>query len=133
MDVQMRCWDSAQRSEMRYCTSIFWGHSTANDIQEKLLSALQPLPLAKVLLWTVQILMSSSPRRASRSTCNKIARFSVWTCALAGFTRCATQCIGQELQRLSYLDCLLSSLNALFEDSPWWRGDFSAAASSQYT
>lgn len=44
MDVQMRCWDSAQRSEMRYCTSIFWGHSTANDIQEKLLSALQPLP-----------------------------------------------------------------------------------------
>lgn len=53
--------------------------------------------------------MSSSPRRASRSTCNKIARFSVWTCALAGFTRCATQCIGQELQRL-YLDCLLSKI-----------------------
>lgn len=60
------------------------------------------------------MLMSDSPGRASRSTCDKITRFHAWTCALAGFTWCATQCIGQELQRLNYPDCLSSSLNALF-------------------
>lgn len=49
MDVHVRYWDLSQRVATRYYTSVFMGHATADDIQEKLLSALGPLPLAKIL------------------------------------------------------------------------------------
>lgn len=49
MDVHIRYWDSSQRVTTRYFTSVFMGHATADDIQEKLLNSLEPLPLSKVL------------------------------------------------------------------------------------
>lgn len=49
MDVHVRHWDSSQQVATRYYTSVYMGHATADDIPEKLLSALEPLPLAKIV------------------------------------------------------------------------------------
>lgn len=48
MDVHVRYWNSSHNVATRYLTSVFMGHATAEDIQEKLLKALEPLPLGKI-------------------------------------------------------------------------------------
>lgn len=62
MDVHIRHWDSSRRVTTRYFTSVIMGHATADDVQEKLLSSLEPLLLSKVL----QISMDG-PSKACKS------------------------------------------------------------------
>ncbi|KAH9364149.1 hypothetical protein HPB48_017644 [Haemaphysalis longicornis] len=45
MDIHIRYWDASHKVATRYFTSVFMGHSKAENIEEKLLSALEPLPL----------------------------------------------------------------------------------------
>ncbi|KAH7978067.1 hypothetical protein HPB49_004355 [Dermacentor silvarum] len=50
MDIHLRNWSTMpERVTRRYYTSVFMGHSTAEDLQEKLLAALADLPLAKAV------------------------------------------------------------------------------------
>lgn len=48
MDLQMWYWDAISvHASTMYYRSVFLGHSTAEDIQEKLLGVLECLPFAK--------------------------------------------------------------------------------------
>lgn len=49
MDVHVKCWNSCHKVETKYLTSMFMGHATVENIEEKLLKALEPLPLQKIV------------------------------------------------------------------------------------
>lgn len=49
MDVHLRYWDASQSVTTRYFTSVCMGHARVEDLQEKLLNALEPLPLQKIV------------------------------------------------------------------------------------
>ncbi|KAL3180409.1 hypothetical protein MRX96_008972 [Rhipicephalus microplus] len=50
MDIHVCYWSSMpERVTTRFYTSVFVGHSTAEDLQEKLLGALEDLPLARAV------------------------------------------------------------------------------------
>ncbi|KAK8770087.1 hypothetical protein V5799_013448, partial [Amblyomma americanum] len=49
LDVHLRYWDASQSVTVRYFTSVFMGHARAEDLQEKLLGTLEPLPLHKIV------------------------------------------------------------------------------------
>lgn len=127
MDVHVRCWDSAQKVTTRYYTSVFLGHSTANDIQEKLLSSLEPLPLAKIL----QISMDGpnvnlkffKGLQEHLQEHYQVQCVDLGTCGL--HTVHNAYRAGVSATKWG-LDCLLSSLSTLFEDAPARREDFSS-------
>lgn len=127
MDVHVRCWDSAQKVTTRYYTSVFLGHSTADDIQEKLLSALEPLPLAKVL----QISMDGPNVNLKFFRHIQVHLQQNYQVQCVDLGTCGLHTVhnayraGVSATKWG-LDCLLSSLNALFEDAPARREDFSA-------
>ncbi|KAL3180412.1 hypothetical protein MRX96_008975 [Rhipicephalus microplus] len=50
MDIHVRYWRTMpERVTTRFYTSVFMGHSTAKDLQEKLLGALEDLLLARAV------------------------------------------------------------------------------------
>ncbi|KAL3216920.1 hypothetical protein MRX96_032708 [Rhipicephalus microplus] len=50
IDIHVRYWSTMpERVTTRFYTSVFMGHSTAEDLQEKLLGALEDLPLARAV------------------------------------------------------------------------------------
>ncbi|XP_049270810.1 uncharacterized protein LOC125758087 [Rhipicephalus sanguineus] len=126
MDVHIRYWDASQRITTRYLTSVFMGHATADDIEDELLKALEPLPLAKILQVSmdgpnVNLKFFRSFQKHLHEN-YQVNCLDLGTCGLhvvhnayrAGVTASKWG-----------LDILLSSLGVLFQDSPARREDFS--------
>ncbi|XP_077545839.1 uncharacterized protein LOC144158676 [Haemaphysalis longicornis] len=127
MDVHIRYWDSSQRVTTKYFTSVFMGHATADDIQEKLLNSLEQLPLSKVL----QISMDGPNVNLKffRGLQEYLQQNYQVQCVDLG--TCGLHIVHNAFRAgltASHwgLDTLLSSLSALFEDSPARREDFTA-------
>lgn len=119
MDVHLRYWDVSQSVTTRYFTSVFMGHARAEDLQEKLLNALEPLPLQK----KVQISMDGpnvnlKAFKGLQEHLHKkyqVRCLDLGSCIKAGLTASKWR-----------LDVLLSSVSRLFLDAPARREDFVA-------
>ncbi|CAN7940621.1 unnamed protein product [Ixodes hexagonus] len=132
MDVHIRFWNLSLKVATRYYTSVFMGHSTAEDIQGKLLSALEPLPLEKIL----QISMDGpnvnlkffKNFQAHLQQTYQVQCVDIGTCGL--HTMHNDYRTGITASKWG-IDCLLSSLSALFEGSPARREDFSTVTGQE--
>ncbi|CAN7985972.1 unnamed protein product [Ixodes hexagonus] len=132
MDVYIRFWNSSHKVATRYYTSVFMGHSTAEDIQGKLLSALEPLPLEKIL----QISMDGpnvnlkffKNFQAHLQQTYQVQCVDIGTCGL--HTMHNAYRAGITASKWG-IDCLLSSLSTLFEGSPARREDFSTVTGQE--
>ncbi|XP_029845476.2 uncharacterized protein LOC115328421 [Ixodes scapularis] len=132
MDVHVRCWDSSHKVTTRYYNSVFMGHSTAEDVQGKLLSALEPLPLEKIL----QISMDGpnvnlkffKNFQVHLQEAYQVLCVDIGTCGL--HTMHNAYRAGIAASRWG-LHCLLSSLSALFESSPARREDFTTVTGQE--
>ncbi|XP_077484977.1 uncharacterized protein LOC144095035 [Amblyomma americanum] len=127
MDVHIRFWDSSRKVVTKYYTSVFMGHATAEDIKDELLSALEPLPLAKILQISMDRpnvnlkffkMLQSHLQQNFQVHCLDLGTCSLHTVYNAYKAGVIASKWG--------LDTLLSSLSALFEDAPARRHDFSA-------
>ncbi|KAH7942791.1 hypothetical protein HPB52_001573 [Rhipicephalus sanguineus] len=50
MDIHLRFWSTTPEHVMtQYCSPLFMGHSTAEELQEKFLGGLTNLPLEKIV------------------------------------------------------------------------------------
>lgn len=127
MDVHVRYWNSSHNVTTKYLTSIFMGHTTADDIQEKLLKALEPLPLRKI----VQISMDGPnvnlklfrSLQADLHENYQVQCVDVGTCGLHVVHNAYKAGV---VASTWGLDVLLSSLSMLFDNSPARREDFTA-------
>ncbi|CAN7945535.1 unnamed protein product [Ixodes hexagonus] len=132
MDVHIRFWNSSHKVATRYYTSVFMGHSTAEDIQGKLLSALEPLPIEKIL----QISMDGpnvnlkffKNFQAHLQQTYQVQCVDIGTCGL--HTMHNAYRAGITASKWG-IDCLLSSLSALFEGSPARREDVSTVTGQE--
>lgn len=126
MDVHVRYWDSSHKVATRYYTSAFMGHSTAEDIQEVLLRALEPLPLGKI----IQISMDGPNvnlkffrnMQVHLQEHHQVQCVDLGTCGLHTIHNAFRA--GVVASKWG-IDILLTSLSALFRDSPARREDFS--------
>ncbi|KAM7298551.1 uncharacterized protein ISCGN_019145 [Ixodes scapularis] len=125
MDVHVRYWDSSHKVATRYYTSAFMGHSTAEDIQEVLLRALDPLPLGKI----IQISMDGPNvnlkffrnMQVHLQEHHQVQCVDLGTCGLHTIHNAFRA--GVVASKWG-IDILLTSLSALFRDSPARREDF---------
>lgn len=125
MDVHVRCWNSSHKVETRYLTSVFMGHATAENIQEKLLKALEPLPLQKI----VQVSMDGPnvnlklfrSLQADLLENHQVQCVDLGTCGLHTVHNAYKAGVVASKWEL---DVLLSSMGILFDSSPARREDF---------
>lgn len=127
MDVHLRYWDASQSVTTRYFTSVFMGHARAEDLQEKLLNALEPLPLQKI----VQISMDGpnvnlKALKGLQEHLHKnyqVRCLDLGSCSLHTVHNAYKAGLTASKWRL---DVLLSSVSRLFLDAPARREDFVA-------
>lgn len=125
MDIHIRYWDASHKVATRYFTSVFMGHSKAEDIEEKLLSALEPLPLEKIVQLSMDgpnvnlkafRLVQEHLQQNYQVRCLDLGSCGLHTVHNAYKAGVAASKWG--------LDFLLSSLSTLFHDAPARREDF---------
>lgn len=125
MDVHVRFWNSAHKVETKYLTSMFMGHATAENLKEKLLKALEPLPLRKI----VQVSMDGPnvnlklfrSLQADLLENHQVQCVDLGTCGLHTVHNAYK---AGNVASKSGLDVLLSSVCTLFDSSPARREDF---------
>lgn len=96
MDVHVKCWDSAHKVTARYYTSVFMGHSIADDIEEKLLSTLEPAKIIQISMDGPNVNLKFFRGLQEHLQQNyQVQCVDLGTCGLH------TSLIGRELQRLN--------------------------------
>ncbi|XP_070386740.1 uncharacterized protein [Dermacentor albipictus] len=132
LDVHIRFWNSSHKVATRYYTSVFMGHSTSEDIQGTLLTALEPFPLEKILQISMDgpnvnlKLLNNFQEHLHQAY--QVQCLDIGTCGL--HTMHNAYRAGVTASKWG-LDCLLSSLSALFHGSPARREDFSAVTGQE--
>ncbi|XP_077484032.1 uncharacterized protein LOC144094048 [Amblyomma americanum] len=128
MDIHVRYWDAvSERVTTRYYTSVFMGHSRAEDIQEKLLNALDCLPLSKIVHLSMDgpnVNLKCFKNLQSHLQNNyQVQCLELGTCGLHTLHNAYRAGVGASKW---CLDTLLSSLSGLFHDAPARRDDFAS-------
>ncbi|KAH7980690.1 hypothetical protein HPB49_018257 [Dermacentor silvarum] len=117
-DVHVHYGDSSHVAT-RYYTSAFMGHSTAEDIQGILLSGLEPLPLGKILQISMDgpnvSLKFFRNMQVHLQETHQVQCVDLGTCGLHTIHNAYRAGVGASKWGI---DVLLSSLSALFQDSP---------------
>nr|XP_037269779.1 uncharacterized protein LOC119161427 [Rhipicephalus microplus] len=127
MDIHVCYWSSMpERLTTRFYTSVFVGHSTAEDLQEKLLGALEDLPLARA----VQLSMDGPNVnlkcfRGMQEYLQQNHQVQCWDLGTCGLHTIHNAYRAGVLASKWGLENLLSSLSAIFHDAPARREDFS--------
>ncbi|CAN8021727.1 unnamed protein product [Ixodes persulcatus] len=127
MDIHSRYWSTIpEHVTTRYYTSVFMGHSTAEDLQEKLLAALADLPLVKAVQLSmdgpnVNLKCFRGMQEYLRRN-HQVQCLDLGTCGLHTIHNAYRA--GLVASKWG-LENLLSSLNAIFHDAPARREDFS--------
>lgn len=126
MDIHIRCWNDSHQVCTRYFTSVFMGHSTADDMEEKIVESLSScLSLSKV----IQVSMDGPSVNWSffrKFQKHLESRFQV-KCLDIG--SCGLHTVHNALKagiKASNwgIDSFLSSLSYLFHNSPARREDY---------
>lgn len=127
MDIHVRYWSTMpERVTTRFYTSVFMGHSTAEDLQEKLLGALEDLPLARAVQLSMDgpnvNLKCFRGMQEYLQQNHQVQCLDLGTCGLHTIHNAYRA--GVVASKWG-LENLLSSLSAIFHDAPARREDFS--------
>ncbi|KAL3225739.1 hypothetical protein MRX96_049147 [Rhipicephalus microplus] len=127
MDIHVRYWSTMpERVTTRFYTSVFMGHSTAEDLQEKLLGALEDLPLARAVQLSMDgpnvNLKCFRGMQEYLQQNHQVQCLDLGTCGLHTIHNAYR--VGVVASKWG-LENLLSSLSAIFHDAPARREDFS--------
>ncbi|KAL3207145.1 hypothetical protein MRX96_010462 [Rhipicephalus microplus] len=127
MDIHVRYWSTMpERVTTRFYTSVFMGHSTAEDLQEKLLGALEDLPLARAVQLSMDgpnvNLKCFRGMQEYLQQNHQVQCLDLGTCGLHTIHNAYRA--GVVASKWG-LENLLSSLSAIFHDAPAQREDFS--------
>ncbi|KAL1476946.1 hypothetical protein MTO96_036125 [Rhipicephalus appendiculatus] len=130
--LQKKQMDIHLRLTTRYYTSVFMGHSTAEDHQEKLLGALTDLPLEKA----VQLSMDGPNVnlkcfRGMQDYLQKNHQVQCLNLGTCGLHTVHNAYRAGVVASKWGLENLLSSLNAMFHDAPARREDFTTVTSQE--
>ncbi|KAL3205778.1 hypothetical protein MRX96_052930 [Rhipicephalus microplus] len=127
MAIRVRYWSRMpERVTTRFYTSVFMGHSTAEDLQEKLLGALEDLPLARAVQLSMDgpnvNLKCFRGMQEYQQQNHQVQCLDLGTCGLHTIHNAYRA--GGVASKWG-LENLLSSLSAIFHDAPARREDFS--------
>ncbi|KAK8788935.1 hypothetical protein V5799_021289 [Amblyomma americanum] len=126
MDIHLRYWSTMpERVTTRYYTSVFMGHSTAEDLKQKLLAALADLPLAKAVQLSMDgpnvNLKCFREMQKYLQQNHQVQCLDLGTCGLHTIHNAYRA--GAVASKWG-IENLLSSLSAIFHDAPARREDF---------
>ncbi|KAH8031778.1 hypothetical protein HPB51_020849 [Rhipicephalus microplus] len=127
MDIHVHYWSTMpERVTTRFYTSVFMGHSTAEDLQEKLLGALEDLPLARAVQLSMDgpnvNLKCFRGMQEYLQQNHQVQCLDLGTCGLHTIHNAYRA--GVVASKWG-LENLLSSLSVIFHDAPARREDFS--------